>query len=295
MSCASSCETGYPSSARTTRGVTTKIDATAANESWKPASKSAYGFQPRSTAAPTSSACHRSRSRPASQASEPRRGGERSAHDGWMEPDRERIRRHRGQRRELGDVDPEAEEQDDGGSATTDRGDLQPVDGEAVVEARGPEVGEQALVDAGGPPEDDRLDHVARARRPGPASCRRSASARRDRRRRRLRRAARRPETTGARRTAWMPCRRSHFASSKPFDGPGGAFSSPSSLSRAPCGGERPSGSWSRTGSWTRSVPQRSTSAFIRWSKLPARGGSSTSTIAHSAVSIRVASTLWSS
>jgi hypothetical protein len=33
MSCASSCDTGYPSSARTTRGVTTKIDATAANES----------------------------------------------------------------------------------------------------------------------------------------------------------------------------------------------------------------------------------------------------------------------
>ena len=40
ISCASSCETGYPSSARTTRGVTTKIEATAANESWKPASKS---------------------------------------------------------------------------------------------------------------------------------------------------------------------------------------------------------------------------------------------------------------
>ena len=33
MSCATSYDTGYPSSARTTRGVTTKIDATAANES----------------------------------------------------------------------------------------------------------------------------------------------------------------------------------------------------------------------------------------------------------------------
>src|SRR5439155_2275514 len=72
MSCASPWDTGYPSSARTTRGVTTKIAATAANESWKPASNSAYGFQPRSTAAPTSSACQRSRSRPASQASDPR-------------------------------------------------------------------------------------------------------------------------------------------------------------------------------------------------------------------------------
>jgi hypothetical protein len=40
MSWASSRGIGYPSSARTTRGVTTKIDATAANESWKPASKS---------------------------------------------------------------------------------------------------------------------------------------------------------------------------------------------------------------------------------------------------------------
>ncbi len=46
-----------------------------------------------------------------------------------------------------------------------------------------------------------------------------------------------------------MPCRRSHFASSKPFDGPGGARSSPRSRSRAPCGGERPSGSSSRAGS----------------------------------------------
>ena len=33
MSCASACDTEYPSSAWTTRGVTTKIDATAANES----------------------------------------------------------------------------------------------------------------------------------------------------------------------------------------------------------------------------------------------------------------------
>ena len=33
MSCASARGTGYPSSARTTRGVTTKIDATAANDS----------------------------------------------------------------------------------------------------------------------------------------------------------------------------------------------------------------------------------------------------------------------
>ena len=161
MSCASSCDTGYPSSARTTRGVTTKIDATAANESWKPASKSAYGFQPRSTAAPTSSACHRSRSRPGEPGERAEGGGERRAHDGRMEPDGERVRRDRGERRELGDVDSEAEEQYDGCRSTADRGDLQPVHREAVVEARGPEVGEEALIHAGAPPENDRLDHVA--------------------------------------------------------------------------------------------------------------------------------------
>src|SRR5438552_11595753 len=92
-----------------------------------------------------------------------------------------------------------------------------------------------------------------------------------------------------------MPCLRSHLASSNPFDGPGGAFSSPMSLSRAPCGGDRPSGSSSRTGSCTRRFPQRSTSAFVRWSNVPSRGGSSTSTTAHSAVPIRDASTLRSS
>ena len=78
-----------------------------------------------------------------------------------MEPDGERVRRHRGQCRELGDVDPEAEEQDDGHGAAPDGGDLQPVDGETVVEARCPEVREQVLIDAGGAAEDDRFDHVA--------------------------------------------------------------------------------------------------------------------------------------
>ena len=47
-----------------------KIAATAANESWKPASKTRYGFHASSTIAPTSSAYHASRSRPAIHASE---------------------------------------------------------------------------------------------------------------------------------------------------------------------------------------------------------------------------------
>ena len=88
-------------------------------------------------------------------------GCERRADDGGMEPDRERVRPHRGQCRELGNVDPEAQEQDDGHSRAADRGDLEPVDGEAVVEACGPEVREQGLVHAGAATEDDRFDHVS--------------------------------------------------------------------------------------------------------------------------------------
>jgi hypothetical protein len=84
ISCASSRETGYPSSVRTTRGVTTKIEATAANESWNPASNSVYGFQPSRRAAPTSKACHRSRSRATSQASDPSPAASAArTTDGW--------------------------------------------------------------------------------------------------------------------------------------------------------------------------------------------------------------------
>ena len=61
---------GYPSSTRTRRGTSTKIAATAANESWKPGSSSEYGFQTRSTSAPSSSMYQRSRGRASSQASE---------------------------------------------------------------------------------------------------------------------------------------------------------------------------------------------------------------------------------
>ena len=71
MSWASRRGTGYPSSALTTRGETTKIEATAANESWNPASKTKAGFHASRTNAPTSSACQRSRSRAVIHASEP--------------------------------------------------------------------------------------------------------------------------------------------------------------------------------------------------------------------------------
>ena len=47
-----------------------KIAATAANESWKPASKTRYGFQASSAIAPSSSAYHASRSLPTIHASD---------------------------------------------------------------------------------------------------------------------------------------------------------------------------------------------------------------------------------
>ena len=269
MSCASPCDTGYPSSVRTTRGVTTKIDATAANESWNPASKSAYGFQPRSTAAPTSSACQRSRSRPASQAREPSPAASAArTTDGWS-PTASAYAATVSERRELSDVDPEAEEQDDGRGATPDRGYLQPVDGEAVVEARGPEVCEQALVDAGAAPEDDRLDHVASlalqprrrvAAEPASDAVADAGDAAapaddpprlplQDRvdalpaQPRRLVEAVRRP-------------RRSPQLAQEP---------EPGSLRR-----RSPERKLEQDRLVERSVPQRRTSAFIRWSKLPA-------------------------
>ena len=74
--------------------------------------------------------------------------GECRSHHRRMEPDGKCVRRHRGQCSELGHVDPKTEEQDDGHGAAADSGDLQPIDGETVIEARGPEVREQALVDA---------------------------------------------------------------------------------------------------------------------------------------------------
>src|SRR2546423_3426732 len=78
-----------------------------------------------------------------------------------MEADGERVRRHREQRGGLGDVDSEAEKQGDCRGASPDRGDLEPVYRETVVETCCAEVVEQARVDDGRTAEDDRLDHVA--------------------------------------------------------------------------------------------------------------------------------------
>ena len=64
------CGVPWRTQVRATRGAIVKIPATAANESWKPASRTRYGFHASSTTAATSSACQRSRWRAVSQPSE---------------------------------------------------------------------------------------------------------------------------------------------------------------------------------------------------------------------------------
>ncbi len=77
-------------------------------------------------------------------------------------------------------------------------------------------------------------------------------------------------------RTTWMPCRRSQVRSSKPLALPRGSRTTASRLTRAPCGGARPSGSSSCTGSSTRRVPKRFTRAKTRCSNIPTRGSAVT-------------------
>src|SRR5437588_793034 len=97
------------------------------------------------------------------------------------------------------------------------------------------------------------------------------------------------------RRTTWTPWRRSQPASSKPFDGPCGRTSSPSTSRRAPCGGARPSGSSRSTGSSTASRPKRATRAGRRSSNRPRRGGPVTVTAVVSDRPTRARRTLRSS
>ena len=79
-----------------------------------------------------------------------------------MEPDGKCVSRDREQSADLGEIAPEAGDEDHGGDATGDRSNLQTVDGQAVIEAGGAEVREQRLVESRRAAEDDRLDHVAR-------------------------------------------------------------------------------------------------------------------------------------
>src|SRR5436189_69162 len=69
---ASECGTGYPANVCWRRGTTTKIAATAAKESWNPASSSEYGLHASRSAAPRSRKYQRSLGLDASQASEAR-------------------------------------------------------------------------------------------------------------------------------------------------------------------------------------------------------------------------------
>ncbi len=152
ISCASPCETGYPSSARTTRGVTTKIAATAAKESWKP------GVEQRVRVPREEDGRADEQRLPAVALPrrEPRERAERrndsGTHDGRVETDRERVGRDGGERGNFGRDPAQAREQcypRRPRSAIVD--DLQAVDREAVVEARRAEVGEQRLARRGSP------------------------------------------------------------------------------------------------------------------------------------------------
>src|SRR5215216_1549869 len=61
---------GYPSRRRMIGGATVKIAATAANDSWKPGSKTRYGFHARSATAPSRRTYHASRSLPVNHATD---------------------------------------------------------------------------------------------------------------------------------------------------------------------------------------------------------------------------------
>ena len=220
-------------------------------------------------------------------------GGERGPYDRRMEPHCHRVSRDRQKHRDLREVAPEAQEQDHRCSPAANRRDLQPVDRQTVVQTRGPKIVEQPRVHLGRAAQHDRLDHLA-------------------------------PLTLQARRTVALEppadaVARAGYSATAPDDPPRLAAqdgvnplaAEPFRLveavrrsGRSPqladqrqdralgrCAAER---QLEIDGLMGRKVPQRSTSAFIRWSKLPARGGSCTSTTARSAVPIRDASTLWS-
>jgi len=105
-----------------------------------------------------SSACQRSRSRAAIHAGA-KRSGDCSAHDRWVEADREGIGADGGQAGRLGGDTADADEPRERDRPCRNGRDLEPVDGEAVVEARGAKPREERVVEPLGTSEDDRLDH----------------------------------------------------------------------------------------------------------------------------------------
>ena len=90
----------------------------------------------------------------------PEPGGQCRPHDRRMEPHREGVGRDAEQRRDLRDVATEAGEQAERRDTAAHGGHLQPVHGEAVVEAGRSEVRQEPLVEARRTTEDDRLDHA---------------------------------------------------------------------------------------------------------------------------------------
>src|SRR6478609_5043823 len=98
---------------------------TAANESWKPASKSVYGFQASRTKAPTRRNHQRSRSRASSHAMEPSAPA--------MRADGEDVRGDRGQRGELANEPRDSGQPGCHQCAAGDERDVLSRDGEEVV------------------------------------------------------------------------------------------------------------------------------------------------------------------
>ena len=164
---------------RRTRGTATKIAATAANESWKPGSRSDVGIHASSTSAPTARKCQRSRGREASHASDASAPATPARATDGCQPTASTyaaITPSVASSRSARESREEPAEQED---ARREERDVLPRDGEQVVETGGAEVvlhvvrqplvlaehdtENDAAADAGRASPDGALDPVAKA------------------------------------------------------------------------------------------------------------------------------------
>ena len=139
---------GYPSCHRWRRGIVTKIAATAANESWKPGSRSDRGVQASSTTAPIAIVCQRSLGRESSHASDARQPATAARTTDGCQPDRERVRQDREDRERVTDRPPESRHVRQPEHAEADEHDVLARDRQQVVEPGGLEGATQVGVDS---------------------------------------------------------------------------------------------------------------------------------------------------
>ena len=167
-----------PRAAARAAGRATKIAATAANDNWKPASRSVYGFQASSTNAASSRKCQRSRCRAVSHASEPSAPTTPARTTDGCAPDGEDVAGDAGERAELPNSRGTPSSGGEHEHADGDEGDVLTRDGEQVVEAGGAEPVSQRFGDGLVVAEHDaREDRAALAG--APRSSGRSTRARR--------------------------------------------------------------------------------------------------------------------